>query len=1157
MKTPDFINAGLPAILLIFFILSGCNKTVVEGIDPIAFQNPPDSVRIYAWWHWMDNAITKEGITKDLEAMKAQGVEGATILNIGLFNERNFGVPPVEFGTAEWYNMFHWALQEADRLGMTIGAHNCDGWSTSGGPWITPEMSMKQIVWSKTVLPGGSSLDTTLLKPFGLRDFYQDVAVIAYKISENANSFQAASPTITVNDSIDGRKLYDGDPVSSIRIRKDANIRIDFRKPFTAEKLVIHPRVIFSWASMNEIGSRYVLYSSSDGKKLYPVKSFSVRGVNKNIEIIIPRITSKYFILEFQGRSNVPSYSALDIGEIELLKSNESPAYNPRITNHLEKIVNVKPDQEKDMFQPDRITDMPAVNISDIMDITGNMTADGHLKWNAPDGIWTVIRFGYTTTGSMNAPSTESGRGLECDKMDQAALDLHFRSFPKKLIENAGPMAGNTFKYLFIDSWECGYQNWTGKFPEEFKKRRGYSMLPWIPALCGEIIDDSRSTEAFLHDFRLTIADLIETNYYEHFADLCHKNGMELHAEVIYGGENYPPLKVYKSNRYEDLPMYEFWTSMDQNGFVDYHPSGKSEYVTPAQAGNLYGKTIIPSEAYTGYAYYSEAPWDLKPFGDRAYCEGINRMVLHSYVHQPFDSVPGMTLGTFANHFNRLNAWWPHVSSWFTYQARIQYLLQQGTTVSDILYFTGDRLPQYQPSTSLYDVPTGYNLQICNMDVLSNNAKVTDGSIELNNGQHFRILILPDDSVMNLSTLLAVSQLAHNGATILGPPPVGTLSMENMTDETSKLQDLAKEMWGAPDTNDHFDHKYGSGEVLWGESLKSLLQNLEYQPDFEWISPDSAKLLFIHKKINEQDIYFVANQEERSVDTECIFRIEGKTPECWDPQYGKVEKPAIFRIENGRTRIPVKFSPKESKLFVFNNRKPEQYITSVSSGGKLLFTDNPGGIIENNIPEILYSDTGYKILAENGGNYVVISNNGHEYNITAEPSEVYQVEDPDMELTFGDTGSAIKPGSSFKSWTTFNDPEEKYFSGRATYTIHFDLPKDWVEQTDSVYLSLGNVAVTAKVSMNGKALGTIWIPDYRINVTDIIRDSGNKLTVQVANVYRNRIIGDLRQYGHLKNAWTTSPIHNLFNPEMPLRQSGLLGPVHLIQTRSVLISRAD
>jgi len=1031
---------------------------------------------------------------------------------------------------------------------LTMGAHNCDGWSTSGGPWITPEMSMKTIVWSKTLLKGGKSVDTMLLKPSGKMGYCEDVAVIACRKNETPNSYQLAYPRVLFHQS-EVNSLNDGSPVSGIRLEQNESISIEFPVSFLAEKLVIHPRVVFSWGNIDDITCDLTLSSSKDGRNFKPVKSFRINGANRNHEVSIPSTRARYFLLKLDDSSQ----RSLEITELALLGSGENPLYNPSIVHHMDKIVSSKPSGEASMFESNAQNESRGVIKANIVDVTRYLSTDGRFHWEVPEGSWEIIRFGYTTTGVTNAPATRAGTGLECDKMDTAALNLHFESFPAKLIETAGSLAGNTFSYLFIDSWECGYQNWTRHFPEEFEKRRGYSILPWIPALAGEVIQDSRTTEAFLHDFRLTIGELIEAYYYEHFARLCHSNDIELHAEVIYGGENYPPLKVLETNQYVDLPMFEFWTSPGPDGMVVNHPVENTGYVTSAQAAHLYNKYVIPAEAYTGYAYYSEAPWDLKPFGDRAFSRGINRMVLHSYVHQPSDKTPGMTLGMFGNHFNRHNAWWPHISGWTTFQARVQYLLQQGKPVSDILYLVGDRMPQYQPETPLYEVPPGIKAQLGNRDVLARAALTEKNSILLNGDQVFQILVLPDDSVMDLVTLQQIARLVDNGATLFGPPPSTTLSLDKKDEQTAALRDLAVEIWGDAGMNQKIDHTYGKGRAIWGGSLVSLIRELDIQPDFEWASGDSAKLIYIHKKTETADIYYVTNQEDRTVGTECIFRIAGKKPETWDPRYGTRRETALFRIEEGRTRIPVTFGPKASFLFVFEQEVPREYVNSLSSGGERLFPEENPKEIPQGMPEINYAESGFTLISEKERNYTLETNSGLSGQVQSGGTKIFQIRDNEMELNFGgDVGE--QKISELGSWTEFDEPEMKYFSGRAVYTIGFDLPGEWGGAEEEVYLSLGKVEVTAEVKLNGEPIGTVWMPDYRIPVSGYLKEGENLLEVEVANVYRNRIIGDLREYGEMRNIWTTSPVDDFFNTGMELRKSGLLGPVRLLKQDRVLVS---
>ena len=288
------------------------------------------------------------------------------------------------------------------------------------------------------------------------------------------------------------------------------------------------------------------------------------------------------------------------------------------------------------------------------------MLPDGILNWDSPAGNWTILRFGFTSTGMLNVPATNEGTGLECDKMDSSAVNLHFNSFTQKLISNAGIYVGNTFKFILIDSWEAAFQNWTDRFPEEFQNRRGYNILDFIPLLCGNVMNSPEESEGVLFDFRKTIAELIESSYFNQFVKLSHRQGLELHAEVIYGGSNYPPIDILKTNSASDLIMGEFWAGGYSRSFQDFVPSAPEIQLT-SSAVTGYDKSLNAAEAYTGMAHYSESPAYLKPFGDQMYCSGINQFILHSYVHQPTDQKPGLTLGEFGSHFNRNNTTWPYL----------------------------------------------------------------------------------------------------------------------------------------------------------------------------------------------------------------------------------------------------------------------------------------------------------------------------------------------------------------------------------------------------------------------------------------------------------------------------------------------------------------
>jgi len=1123
--------------LLIIFLFN--ISTVLEAQTTLSvtdFKTPPQSTQVNTWWHWISGNITKEGITKDLESMRQQGIVQATILNVGGLNSINADVPNIKFNSPEWVEMFKWALKEANRLDIKIGIHNCDGWSTSGGPWITPEMSMKQYVWSKTFIEGGQEISARLSEPSSLNNFYRDVAVIAYPMQEKQNSFQQAQPQIEINKVSAGTIFADGNPKSEIQIKKGDVINVTMVADFTANKLVLFPHLTQLWGDMTQIKSQFMLSSSTDGKMFNKIADLEFKGINRSISASFPATKAKYFQLECINSSTA-------VAELEFLNEDEMPAYSPQVSYLLEKAASVCAINENAFdFTPKN--NEKGIAEKSIIDLSGLMSTEGILKWKAPKGHWQIIRFGYTTTGMTNGPATPEGTGLEVDKMDTAALNFHFNSFANQIIKSAGSYKGNTFKFLLIDSWECQYQTWTKAFPEEFKNRRGYPIINWIPVLCGEKVENTQLSEAFLFDFRKTISDLIDQKYYKHFSELCHKNQLEMHAEVIYGDTGmYPPLDALKSNKYVDLPMTEFWSNTNSDQFPHYTPADRPTAAFPTYAALACNKPVIGSEAYTGYAHYSESPVDLKPFGDAAYCSGINQMILHSYVHQPTDKKPGITLGQFAAHFNRNNPWWEYAQDWMNYQARIQYVLQKGEPVVDVIFYVGDQLPQYFGKSIINDLPYGYQANACNLDMLKNEAKVVDGKISFGGSQSFPILTLPNSTTMEFTTLQRIAELVNDGAVVYGPKPTEMLSVMEIKTKTADFSKLADQLWG-----NSGDNKYGKGQIITGKPIGEVLKQLNVIPDLSTNSNDPKEIMYIHKRMADTDVYYVFNQQNKSLNREITFMINGKTPEIWNPENGSVLKPAVYSVEKNQIRIPVTFKPQESKMFVFKKGVPTHFIQKVSLAGKEIFPQQQLVDTTFAIPQAVFKQGKFGFTTSLTGEYSFTSNDNQIVKTNLSEPETIEIKNFKGSLEFFPiSNEVIQPLkiTQLKSLTEFDDPAIKYFAGKVKYTIVFNAPGNLFSASDSIVLNLGKMDATAEVLLNGKLLSYSWMPNTSLVISGMLK-AENKLEITVATVCRNRFIGDLVQFGSVKSLWTTSPIETILKKDMPLKPSGLMGPLRLI-----------
>ena len=1075
--------------------------------DPAVFARPPMENQTAAWWHWIDGALTREGITKDLEAMKAQGISNATVLNI----YRRLGIGyegrTVDFGTPEWYAIFRHAVEEADRLGMEIGAANCDGWSESGGPWITPELSMKQYTWRKTFVHGnGRTQKVQLLLPPSKEHFYRDVAVVAYR-SEAPNSFVAAAPKVTCHgeypittlvknheyyeedphldqdDVFPGDVLVDGSTTSMLTLDKDKTVLMEFAQPFTAEVLCIQ-----IMASKAPYPIPVVIEVSEDGRAWKEAGRVYARGFMQQ-KLPFPRTESRYWRLTINEPLSPTTFS-----ELSLLKAGERSLSET----------------------------VPGVTIpstADVVNLTGKMSKDGTLRWAAPEGDWTVIRFGYTSTGKNNHPASPQGVGLECDKMDTTALNIHFKAFPQKLIDAAGPLAGKTFTYFLVDSWECGQQTWTEGFQREFKRRRGYDLTAWIPVLCGERIASVERSQAFQFDFDRTRGELVQDNYFKHLADLCHRAGMKLWSEGIYGGAAMPPVDVLKSYEYCDVPMTEFWAqAWDYVEWpVVFRPANYGNHAIPYHVSLIYDKPVVGSEAFTGMALYSDSPIDLKLYGDLAYTQGVNRMILHSYVHQPDNRRPGVTLGIYGQTFNRNNTWFNAGDGFFGTQARIQYLLQLGDRRSDALVYLGDRLPNTEMTSMEIErsLPANIKFQYINQEVLLNRLSVKDGKIWLDGRHPFKFLLLRGEQ-MQVETARALERLVNAGARVYGPRPGSTLSLVDLDKHNAELAAIVARLWD-------------SGKVRNG--LDAILE--DYVPDLQLRGLGIDDVLYYHKTIGDVECYYVSSKDNnRPVNFEAVFDAGRRRVEIWDPMTGLVREQTLFVSDASKTVVPMTLQPRQGVFVMLRPDDGRPHIVRLTDrSGAQLFPNTDGSFVRA-LPEATRGADGKICLrGVNGGAFrMELSDKGTAEASFAAARRVV-VDGSVGTMSFEDEPAiGTLPIGVFRDLSGFLDLRIKYYSGRVTYRTEAELPDGFVRPGCRVLLAIPAFGSTAQVTINGHTLETVWDPAAMTDISAWVRPGKNDLVIQVTNPWRNRIIGDLNDVPSTEQHWTTSPLQQKNTP---------------------------
>jgi len=783
-------------------------------------------------------------------------------------------------------------------------------------------------------------------------------------------------------------------------------------------------------------------------------------------------------------------------------------------------------------FQNLPLADGQTIDPASIVNLTGQR------DWQLPPGNWTILRLGNTSTGATTAPSTTPG--LECNKLSPVAVRHHVENMFGPVMADSPASVGTTFKQILLDSWECGCENWTDTLPAEFKKRRGYDLTPWLPALAGMIINSAEMTQRFLWDYRRTLADLLAENHYGEVQKFAHEHQMRLISEAV-GIEMPTVADQLLCKKYTDIPMGEFWIN-------HIHDENIDDLREAASAAHLYGKKLVAAESFTahpGNAAWTNDPYSLKAMGDEAFCAGINQFVFHRYAHQPWsDRKPGMSMGPWGINFERTNTWWEQGSAWMDYISRCQALLQRGRFSADLCYFYGEGAPSCVRHKSLQPPPPqGYDYDVCNADIILNFMTVTNGRITTPSGMEYRALVLPPSDRMTLPVLKKAAKLVHDGAVVYGPKPLHSPSLTGYPASEEELTKLVDELWGTCDGKTVTEHLFGKGKIVWGAPLETTLG---VSSDFTATKGD---LRFIHRKDAEADIYFLSSQEKQAITTECSFRVTGKIPELWHPDTGKSETVALYRTENGQTILPIPFDPAGSVFVVFRKNAPAvPPIIAIHLNGKNPFAAGAEEYV--GLPEIVGGKVSF--TAWKSGDYDCITARGTTVKGTISELPTPQELTGPWQLTF-----PLKLGApaaatfdQLSSWSDSTVEGIQYFSGTATYEKSFTLAEEFLKKGRRVFLDLGMVKNLAEVSLNGKPLGILWKEPFRVEITDAAKPGKNDLTVKVTNLWPNQLIGDQKLPEAQRISWASV---SLYKADSPLLPSGLLGPVTIIPAQTIIL----
>lgn len=984
--------------------------------------------------------------------------------------------------------MVRFSMEEADRLGLKLGMHICDGFALAGGPWITPKESMQKVVWSDTIVDGGKLNALRLPQPEAYENYYEDIALFALPVEDAADEMPAKITCVNLAtaNNVKSAQTVNMDAAGVIRSSYPCYIQYEYKQAFTCRNI----EIVLN--GNNYQAHRLKVMASDDGvnyrfvKQLVPARQ-GWQNTDENSTHSIPATTARYFRFYWTPEGSEPGSEDMDAAKWKPnLKIKQLRLHQEARLNQWEGKAGLvwrvaESTREEEIGKEDCYSLSQVINLTEqYKNAPASHSKEKTITAVLPKGKWKLLRMGHTATGHTNATGG-GGKGLECDKFNPRTVRKQFDNwFAQAFVKTHPEVARRVLKYMHVDSWECGSQNWSDSFAKEFRTRRGYDLLPYLPLLAGIPMESAGRSEEILRDVRTTIAELVVDVFYQVLSDCAKEYDCQFSAECVAPTMVSDGLLHYQK---VDLPMGEFWL----NSPTHDKPNDMLDAISGA---HIYGKNIIQAEGFTEVrGTWDEYPAMLKALLDRNYALGINRLFYHVYVHNPWlDCQPGMTLDGIGLFFQRNQTWWDKGAKAFSeYATRCQSLLQYGHPVTDIAVFTGEEVPRRSvlPERLVSSLPglfgterveserirlanegqplrvrpvgvthsanmadpekwvnplRGYAYDSFNKDALLRLAKAENGRMKLAEGMGYKVVVLPLSRPMN-------------------PEPVLSPAVRKKMNELKAAGVIVPAL---PYTEEDF-------------SAYGLERDMIVPEDVAWM----------HRSGELGDIYFVANQREETRTFTASMRINGRKPECWNPVTGEMNTHPSYRIHDNRTEVTLTLAPNESVFIVFP--------TEEAADKERTSTDKREPL-----------------------------------NRTLETEE--------YTVTFLATGKTVVRKDLF-DWSKEEDEQIRYYSGTAVYKATFRW-KDKLKKGQPVYLNLGKVCNLATVRVNGIDCGTVWTAPYRADITSALKKGTNELEIEVTNTWANALKGVDEGKAPYDGIWTNAKYRKQEDTLLP---AGLLG----------------
>ncbi|WP_032096199.1 MULTISPECIES: glycosyl hydrolase [unclassified Alteromonas] len=1131
----------------------------------VNFKNPPHAVKPWVYWYWINDHISKEGVENDLKKMQKQGISTALIGIIHL-NPSIGGFGKVNPFSDEWWNVLLFAIEKAAEYNVDIGLFNSPGWSQSGGPWVEMHQSMRYLDNREYHLVGNQNTNLSLNKPEG---YAEDVKVIAFETPADElirlnNQQTRVSATAFINNDqnteAEIKSLLDGNhqtvyqfPLDLINA-KGGKLNIDFihDETLTARSLEIYPNDTHT--------AKATLSFKNDKGEFERIKSFELQrprdmasiGPEHDAPIVInfPKIRASEFRLTMDslviGRKQKNSNPIPGIKELVLSSGYKLERY---VEKKLAKIF-PNPQPKHDSYQWDAPTpddkSSLALNAEQILDIT-KFVEGSKLNWQAPKGKWTIVHYFMRTTGTTNGPTTKATRGPEIDKLSKEIAQAHFDAYVGDIFARLAPEKRTALKYIVIDSYERGAQNWTDGFARRFEQQFGYDPMQFLPVYTGRIVNSAEQSERFLWDMRRMVADRVSYEYTAGIRERAHQLGLKLWLEN-YGHWGFPG-EFLQYGGQADIVSGEFWASGNL---------GAIELKAASSAAHIYGHKTVMSESFTAGRSdaFKNHFWSFKKRGDWSFVEGINHTLLHVYIQQGYeDKKPGVN-AWFGSEFNRHNTWFDYMGGWLNYIKRSNYMMQQGTYVADILYFIGENAPKMTGEIKPA-LPAGYSYDFINAEVILHGLSVEDGQFILPSGARFKLLVLPDVTTMRPAVLAKIKQLVARGGAIYGPRPKQSPSLQNFPRADQQITEIVNELWQKVDGETVTQGQFGQGQVFYSKAeyvdLGQIMNKLGQPADLAGLLKE---VIWTHRSSDTHEIYFIANQSDEVVKVVPSIRL-GKDmgqAQAWNAVTGHIRNIGQYQLKNNRFLVPMALQGLESIFIVFektpNATIQSKAVKEISKQDKVIWLTTAIDK-KNNLTVDIPENGEYKVeLTDGQKQHVRLIDLPATLTLNTPWQLTFEAErDVETSLILNDlvSLSELKPLAL------------KHYSGITTYQNQFNVTADMLRSDQRWLLDLGQVGVVARVTINSNNLGEVWSRPMQIDVTDYLETGNNELKVEVATTWNNRMVGDLKypkqfsDQNQPKVFETEITFESKITKDTRLQPSGLIGPVQLKPIRKVTL----